>query len=197
MRENLFAKIKSDIEKCLKEDLPNSEIEEIIYFHTSSRLTAEQDRQLHNLCETHGISLRLIGIDTLAELLYLSYPRLVRDFLGLTIDTEQIQSVKDFVKQHNAPVLAAPMDIPFLFREEELKSISTAFQSRNVVVLKGAAGNGKTRLALHFAEDYAEKHEMKLYCIHDKSLPLFEDLRIYLTSPGKYFIVVDDANELM
>ena len=197
--DRLFAKIKDDIEKCLDKDYVKvaiSEIEEIIYIHTSSRLNAEQDKELHDLCLPYGITLCLISIDTLAETLYQRYPRLVRDFLGLTIDTAQVQTVDDYVKQYNASILAAPLDIPFLFREKELKAISTAFESRDVVVLKGSAGNGKTRLALHFAKGYASEHGMMLYCIHDNGLKLFDDLRTYLVSPGKYFIVADDANEL-
>ena len=73
-RTNLFAKIRDDLEKCLdtaKTGVPYDKISEIIYCHTSSNLTPFQDSEVKKLCEDVGVKLVIIGIDKLAEDIYL------------------------------------------------------------------------------------------------------------------------------
>ena len=198
-QESLYSKIKKDIEKCLDPSsthIPYNQISEIVYCHTSSNLAPSHDSDLKKCCEDVGIKLTLIGIDQLAEDINSNYHGLARDYLALSIDTEQIQPKDEFIKQHDANSLAAPIDTPFLFREKELSDIDKAFQNVNVVIIVGAAGTGKTRLALEYAQTHALKHKERLYCIHDRALPLYEDLKSFIDRPGQYFILVDDANQL-
>lgn len=198
-QSGLFAKIQSDIEKCLdvsSTDIPHDQISEIVYCHTSSNLSPCQDHELRMQCEDKGIKLTLIGIDQLAEDINSTYHGLAKEHLHLSIDTEQIQTEDEFVRQYNANSLAAPLDTPFLFREKELSDIDEAFQRVDVVILSGAAGTGKTRLALQYAQNHALKHKEQLYCIHDRALPLYEDLQLSIDKPGQYFLFVDDANQL-
>ena len=63
-------------------------------------------------------------------------------------------------------------------------------------MLAGPAGTGKTRLALEYAKTHVNTHHERLLCIHDRSIPMYEDLKLYLEKPGDYFIFVDDANQL-
>ncbi len=197
--KNLFAKIKDDLVKCLdvaKTSIPHDKIKEIIYCHTSSNITPSQDNEIKKLCQDAGIKLSVIGIDTLAEDLYLNYPDLTRDFLGISISTDQIQSYDDFIKCYNANKMAAPINTEFLFRDEEIEKINLAYQTVDVVILSGMAGTGKTRLALHYAKNYSEHLNAKLYCIHSNALPIYDDLKLYIDKPGSYFLFVDDANQL-
>ena len=93
-RANLFAKIRDDLKKCLdieKTRIPHDKISEIIYCHTSSNLTPFQDSEVKKLCEDVGVKLVIIGIDKLAEDIYLFHHNLSRDYLGISISTDQIQ----------------------------------------------------------------------------------------------------------
>lgn len=198
-QSSLVAKIEDDLNKCLDESATGisvNEISEIIYCHTSSNISPRDDKKFRDRCEALGIKLTIIGIDVLSEQLLNKYPGLVKEHLGLTIDTEQIQSATDFITQYNANSLAAPLDTPFLFREKEFEEMESAFATKNVVVLTGSAGVGKTRMALEFAQKHAEQFKETLYCIHDLALPMYEDLCAYLEKPGSYFLVVDDANQI-
>ena len=198
-QDNLITKIDADIEKCLDEKstgIPCEEILEIVYCHTSSNITPENDRKFKEKCEKQGVKFTIIGIDKLANDINSKYKNIAREHLSLPIDTAQIQLADDFIKQYNSNSLAAPIDTPFLFREKEMEEIDAAFENVNVVLLSGNAGTGKTRMALQYAKINSEEEKEKLYCIHDRALPIYDDLCMYFESPGKYFVVVDDANQL-
>ena len=78
------------------------------------------------------------------------------------------------MRQYDASALAAPLNTNFLFRENEIVRLQKAFDENNVVILSGAAGTGKTRLALEFAERFQKEHTaVKIY--HTQSWP--PDLR--------------------
>lgn len=195
----LVAKIENDLNKCLDESATGisvADISEIIYCHTSSNIAPGDDKKFRDRCEALGINLTILGIDVLSEQLLNKHPKLVKDHLGLTIDTEQIQKVEDFISQYNSNGLAAPLDTPFLFREKEFEEIATALTTKSVVVLTGSAGIGKTKMALEYARKHAEQFNETMYCIHDRALPMNDDLCAYLEKPGSYFLVVDDANQI-
>lgn len=196
---SLVAKIEDDLNKCLDESVTGisvADISEIIYCHTSSNISPRDDKKFRDRCEALGIKLTILGIDVLSEHLLNKYPKLVKDHLGLTIDTEQIQKADDFISQYNANGLAAPLDTPFLFREKEFEEIGAALATKSVVVLTGSAGIGKTKMALEYAKKHAEQFNEIMYCIHDRALPMNDDLCAYLEKSGSYFLVVDDANQI-
>ena len=197
-KPGLAAKIRADIGKCMDEEytgIPLSEIIEIVYCHTSSNISPADDRQLKSLCEEKGIKLTLLGIDSLAEML-MNYPSIIKHHLDLTVDSEQIQTIDDFIKQYDSNAMAATLETVFLYREKEMKALDEAFDRVNAVLLAGPAGTGKTRLALEYAKTHVNTHHERLLCIHDRSIPMYEDLKLYLEKPGDYFIFVDDANQL-
>lgn len=198
-KASLFAKIKDDLEKCLdtsKTGVPHDKISEIIYCHASSNLTPAQDSEIKALCEDVGIKLTVIGIDKLAEDIYLFHHNLSRDFLGISISTDQIQSCDDFINRYNSNRMAAPIDTNFLFREKEVKDIGDAYLKVDVVILNGSAGTGKTRLALYYVKNHSDTSNEKVYCIHSNALPIYEDLKLFIDRPGNYFLFIDDANQL-
>ena len=198
-RPALVGKIRSDLEKCFDlqiAGISNLEISEIIYCHTSSSINVETDRELKQYCEEKGIQLTIIGIDKLAGDINRKYPTLAKEHLNLNIDSEQILNPLDYVKQYDASALAAPLKTKFQFRTKEIERLQQDFDKNDVVILSGAAGSGKTKLALEFAERYKKEHFSEVYVIHDHGLPIFDDLKQYFERPDNYFVIIDDANQL-
>ena len=194
-----FSKLKNDIADCLnpqKTGIVLEDIVEIICCHTADNLTPGQDKELRNLCLSHGIPLLLKGVDEIASDLYHRFPRLALDFLGIKLTTEQIFSKDEFIQVYDANPMAAPLSYPFLFRENELNALLQMMENSDVSIVTGPAGVGKTRLALECCQRYAETHGALLLCIRSNRLCIYEDLRFYLEMPGKYLLFVDDANEL-
>ena len=198
-QSSLTDKIRSDIQKCLDvstTQIPHDKISEIIYCHTSSNIAPKDDAAFRAMCEDVGIQFSIYGIDQLAQDLYLKHRGIAKDYLHIAIDTNQIESMEDFIKHYDASKLAAPLATKFLFREDALESLDKLFEKTDVVILTGPAGTGKTRLALQCAGTYSQSTDSQLLCIHDNALPIYEDLSIYMEIPGRYVLVVDDANQL-
>lgn len=198
-QKNVFSKLKDDIKKCLdfsKTGLKTEDIEEIICCHTSSNLSAGDDKTLHDLCEDQGIVLKIWGIDELANQVHNRYRSLAKDYLGLSIDTNQILSVDDFVIQYDANGIAAPLDTIFQYRDNEKAEIISVLDKEQIVVVTGKAGVGKTRLVLEIIREVASTKGYKLLCVKNNNLGLYDDLVSATEHPDKYLFFIDDANEL-
>lgn len=195
----IYEKITSDLKKCLDEEnthISCKKIAEILYFHTTSIITPEQDLGLKDLCKTKGILLKIYGIDYLANELYNNHKSLVKQHLGISIDTEQILSYNDFIISYNRAKTAAPIDTDFKFRTNDVNSVISALNDNKVVLLYGEAGVGKTRLALECCCQYAQKNNYEIFCIKNNNLEIYDDLHLFFKPSGKYMLLIDDANEL-
>ena len=196
---DVYSKIKEDIEKCFdssKTGLDVSNIEEIVCCHTSSNLSAGADKKLHELCETKGIVLSIYGIDEIAVQVHNRYRSLAKNYLGLSIDTNQILTIEEFVIQCDANGMSAPLNTSFQFRNKEKEEIKKGLEKNSVVVVTGKAGVGKTRLVLETIDDFSRNKGYKLLCVKNNNLGLYEDLVSVTEQPGKYLFFIDDANEL-
>ena len=198
-QSSIYGKLKEDIDKCLdpqKTKLLVEEIEEIICCHTSSNLLAGDDNKLHKLCEEKGIKLTIFGVDELAQQVYKYYPLIAKDFLGISVDTNQIMYVDEFVALYDSNDMAAPLDTIFHGRKEELPNVIQAIKDNNVVIVHGPAGTGKTRIVLEAIRQVATDDDYRLFCVKNNNQPIYEDLISKIEQTGRYLLFVDDANEL-
>lgn len=198
-KDNFVNKALEDFEKCFdaaKTGLPPESVSEIVYCHTYGRLLAGEHKRLHSFCEERNAALTLIGLDELGNDLYLKYPRIAKEFLGISVDTGQIFSLDEFIKFHDSNKMSAPLSTEFLLREEELRAAQEKLTLSDVLILSGPAGVGKTKLALQVCKILAERNSWEVICIKSNGLELYEDL-LTTFDPGKeYLVFVDDANEL-
>lgn len=198
-QSKLYEKVYDDICDCLnpeKTGVEVSDVAEIIYCHTSANLSAGEDKSLRELCTSNGVLLQLKGIDQIASDIYNHFHGIARDFLGLPISTDQIFDSDEFVSVYDKNSMAAPLSTIFQFREKETDEVLSKIEKAEVIIISGAAGVGKTRLALECCQRYALKNGYRLFCIQSNRLPIYEDLKIYLDAPGKYLLMIDDANQV-
>ena len=198
-QDKIDKKILGDIKKCIdfeKTGIPTDLISEIMYFHTSSNLKPEQDNNLKVLCSNCGILLEIYGIDRLANELFNDHKYLLHDYLGISVSTEQIFTVSDFISVYNKAKTAAPLNTAFMFREDEINFILEMLNKNKMVLISGIAGVGKTRIALECGKRFAEIYGCKFYCVKNNNQRIYEDLYQFFNKPDNYLILLDDANEL-
>lgn len=197
--QGIYSKIKEDIDKCLdasKTGIKIADIEEIICCHTSSNLSAGDDKKLHDFCGSKGIKLTIYGVDEIAYQVSNNYRSLAKDGLGLSIDTNQILCIDDFIKQCDANGMSAPLSTTFQFRYHERNEIEKALKDDSVVIVTGKAGVGKTRLVIEAIKSFSINEGYKLLCVKNNNLGIYEDLVSATEKPDKYLFFIDDANEL-
>lgn len=198
-QEGLAGKLKSDLAKCfdeVKTGVPIERIHEIIVCH-NSKLTVKEDFELVEECRRHRTRLSIFGLSKMAQDFYQKYPMLAKDFLGIEVDTGQILTTDEFVKAYNRTSFATPLDTVFRFREDELQRVRQVLEEKDLILITGRAGLGKTRLALEACRRYCENHpDAEIRCIFNKGADIFQDLREHFSAPGYYLILVDDTNRV-
>lgn len=198
-KTRICQKIKDDLQKCFNENetgIECSKIVKVLYFHTSSNLTPKQDKEIHDLADKHNVSIELTGIDKFANVLYNGHKHLIKQYLGISISTDQIFTKDMFVKKYDTAPTAAPLQTNFMFRENELKEIKSSLSEVNAILISGHAGIGKTRLVLEAAEQYAIENNFQLWIVRNNNENIWDDLHLYFEQSGRYIIIVDDANEI-
>ena len=187
-------KIKEDIMSCYekaKQVIGAEKISKIICGHSSTNIHLEQFEDIiHGI---DGVSVELIGIDTLSHDLAQLYPHIAKEHLGMQIDTNQFFDIEGFVKAYDANGITAPISYDFLHREDDFSAVYNSIKGTPITVLTGPSGIGKTRLALEVCRKYRAEG-IGVYCVQSNGLLLYEDIKYYLDEPGKYLVFLDDAN---
>lgn len=194
----LYKKIKEDIDKALdpkETGLNIKEIDKIICCHTSSNLSAGDDSNLHKYCDKNGIKLQIWGLDEIANQVYNNYPSMTED-LGISISTNQIQTLDDFIEKYDANQMSAPIGTIFQYREKEKKEVLQSLKNKEIIIVTGKPGVGKTRLVLECIREFSTDYSYKSLCVKNNGLPIYEDLIKATEQKGKYLFFVDDANDL-
>ena len=194
MKSQSAAKIKADILSCFEKSklsLNKDKIQKIICGHCSTNIHIEQFEDI--IDSIKGVEVELIGIDTLSHDLGLLYPHIAKDELGIAIDTNQFFDIDDFVKAYDANGINAPIDCHFFHRESEFIELCSSIHNNKVTILTGPSGIGKTRLAVEVCRE-EDNATTKIFCVKSNGNLLYEDIKYYISDPGRYLIFLDDAN---
>lgn len=197
-KSNLYKKFEDDLDKCLDETKTNislNDIEKIICCCTG-RLSTEEINKLSSKVGHYNIRLELLTIDTISFKVY-EFPSIVSDFLNITLDTEQILDIDDFIKVYNRSKLATTLNTTLYARDSEIDLIIDSINRNQVTILSGKPGVGKTRLALECVKRFKETNlEYEIKCLRNNGQNLYNDLKLHFNSPGSYLLFIDDVNHL-
>lgn len=195
---NVFKKIKNDVEKCIKK-IKECKIKngQIIEFYTSSNLKIEEVKKINDLCLSENIMLEIYNIDRIANLLKKEYPLIAKEYLDIAVDTLQVLSPKEYMKEYNMKKGSVKINDKLLYREEEKKSILQNISDNDITLISGKSGCGKTHLILDIMiNDKTQLNGYKILCIKNRNQNLFDDLKKYLKKDNKYIIFIDDINNI-
>ena len=196
-------KLSNDILACFnfkKSKIPINKIEEIILC-INWNLSQKEILKLNQLVKRYNNHSRVsyLMLQELAIDLHFHHRDLVHEYLGLPLDTGQIVSMEKFIDEYNraSKGISTPIDNTFLHRENELDELKESIQSSDFIILTGAPGVGKTKLALEGIKSFlAENLGYDAYCVSYKNHTLLDDLFQYLDTDKDYILFVDDANRI-
>lgn len=196
---SIVSKVKDDIDKCLDESKTNVSPKLIhkIIVCLNSKLSVDEETQIQQYAQVKKVSLELIGIDTLALEIMSKYLLLSREFLGISMDTGQILPFGKFIQEYNnkANQLSTPIDNKFFHRSIELGQIQKALSSKDLLILSGAPGVGKTKIGIEAIQNFTQENpSFESYVIAKKDVDIFEDLKIQIRPNKDYILLIDDAN---
>ena len=196
--DGVFQKIKGDVEKCINK-IKECKIEKgkIIEFYTSSNLKIEQFKELTDLCLLNNIILEIYNIDMIANMLRREYPLIAKEYLDIAVDTLQVLSPMEYMKEYNKKKGSVKINDELLYRDNEKKEILQNISDNDITLISGKSGCGKTHLILDIMiNDKSQLNEYKILCIKNRNQNLFDDLKKYLKKDNKYIIFIDDINNI-
>ncbi len=194
-------KLEEDVRKCLdsaKTDLENERIAKI-FLCFNFKIKVSESQRLLELVENTGICLELWSFDRIASALFYDHRDLVSEYLGLPVDSGQVVSIDTFMKEYDraSKSIAAPLDIPIQHRSDELTLLKQKLEQKDLVLLYGSAGVGKTRLAIECIKEFVAEHpSYSSFAVSYKHSDLLADLQCYLAPYEDCIVLVDDANRI-
>lgn len=179
--EKSFQKVKEDILDCLKPEktkIPIEDIKQIICCHTSTNFSAGQTSELYSLFD----NIIIIGLGDVSYDLLNKYQSLAYDHLHIALDTHQFFDLDGFIKEYGKNSYSTSLDMPLLGRDDDLSALANVLSTENVIVLSGASGIGKTRLAIEAAQRYASSHNANMLVIKSNGESIYSDCSSYIDS---------------
>ncbi|MFO3296906.1 ATP-binding protein, partial [Legionella pneumophila serogroup 1] len=193
------SKIKGDIQKCLDESktkIQTKDISEIIVCYLG-KLSSGEIHELKQICKNKDITLILNSIDTIAYSIKNDFPSLANEYLSLPLDSGQLLSIDDFIKQSQKNPLSTPIDKQILFMDEQLKLAKQNLMENNFLLIAGPSGIGKTLFAINLIKSLCENQQnLKTICVFNKGAEIYGDIISSFSEAGDYLIFIDDANRL-
>ena len=192
-------KLIEDFEKCLTEKgIEKSKLNSIILF-ANYKLDKKETIAIQKYAEETHMPYQIYDGGRLARELIINHKNLVFSCLGIPVDTGQIMSVDSFVREYDnaAGAIAAPLSNAFLYREQEIRDIKKELEKKDFILLHGAPGVGKTKLAIQAISEYCKDNpEFQVYCISYKGGELLTDLTCNIDLNEDNIVFVDDINRI-
>lgn len=196
MSSGLAKKLTKDLDSCLDVVLKHGRLVKVIICHNGTNLKPSLYSDLTLKCAKKNILLEILSLDELARYVCESARFLSNRYLSFNIETEQILDLNRFVEIYDSNTLVAPLNIPFQFRDEKCKELTTALEKNKFVILYGEPGVGKTRLAIHVADKFAKAFAYNLCVVRNNGQCVDDDILYSFNSSGNYLILIDDANDI-
>ena len=136
----------------------------------------------------YNVSFWKYNIDRIANLLRKEYPLIAKEYLDIAVDTLQVLSPKEYMKEYNMKKGSVKINDELLYREDEKNEILQSISDNDITLISGKSGCGKTHLILDIMiNDNSQLSEYKILCIKNRNQNLFDDLKKYLK---KYFQIL-------
>lgn len=196
-KNKLLDKIRSDIDKCAKllsEAIKPENVEKITYC-LNSNLDIKDHNELREYAAAKNLRFDLKSLGTLSIALLGKVSHLAKEFLGINIDSGQVLDTTAFIAAYESTGYSTPLSNLFVGRDDELKRLEEIGSTTGVTILTGPAGVGKTKLVLGYFDKIKQiSPTTHIFCIDNKHVSIWDDLKTYIQNDKDYIVLIDDAN---
>lgn len=198
--ETFFKKLKKDIDHCFNTSatgINNTDISKVILGFTE-KLKPKEHKELKERVIKFNPQAQLI-IYSIQEIPFrlVYYPGLADKYIaGVKTTKGTFYTLPDFLKTTEKG-LQPSLTNPFTGRDEEIKEAKSYLLSKDILIITGGQGVGKSKLAVHLAEIFENEFSYEPRVIASSPVPLWEDLNNFILPNKKYFIFFDDANKAL
>lgn len=192
------SKIKDDIDKCVN-DIVNRKINKdaLIIIIANFRISKDDQISIVEYAVSKGSKCKVFDGQHIARLIKSEYKDLAGE-CGVPIDTGQVVDIDIFMREYSQKggQFAMTLSTKFMFREAELARITSLLVESDIVLITGAPGVGKTRIAVEAIRQFCQTEGYHSKCISYKEDSLLSDLNSNLVDSENYVIFVDDVNRV-
>lgn len=194
--KSFIEKLLKDVEHCFNVQatkIAKEEIEQII-LACNEEITPSDLKQLKEKIGEYSsnANLEVYDIQNLPMHIY-GFPGLSEQYLGVTIVKGEIYNLSDFLLKTEKG-LQPSLTNQFIGREEELKKSIELIHSTDILLLSGASGVGKSKLAVAVLEEVSKTGFIPIV-IQSSAVPLWDDFVNLFQNGRDYIILFDDANK--
>ncbi|MFT6502208.1 MAG: DNA polymerase III delta prime subunit [Crocinitomicaceae bacterium] len=196
-------KLKNDISACFDSEKNKVSIEDIegIVLCFNFNITPKETTELrkHTSSFNKSVDIDIWSFDRIAMRLHLDHADLVHQYLDIPLLTGQFVSLETFIHEYDTKGRgsASPLNIPFLHRDEERDNLSMSIEQHDLVILEGAPGVGKSKLAVETIKQFVNNNSnYQAYCVSYKHANLLDDMHQLFDKKKDYVLFVDDANRI-
>lgn len=188
-------KLETDLKDCKKTEILGIRPDQVnkIVICCNSVITSDLEKHLVNLA--HPFKLRLLDIHSLTTFLITRGKSIARDELQINFGTNQILNKNEFLEHYHKKNLATRLDTVLFGRENDRFHLLKALKENDIIIIRGSAGVGKSRLALQVIDDFIEEEpEYRPFYIFSKNDNITEDLIEVINDYPSGIFLIDDAN---
>jgi hypothetical protein len=197
LKEKAFnAKLEEDLKGCLDFEglgIPAAKINMIVLICNSS-IKPRQKEKLNAIATPHGIKVRTVGLDGIANFLFYNGKKIAEDLLQIPIYEAPLLQKHEFLQDYNQKNTSSPLSTKLIGRNRELTELLVTIQNNTITVINGMPGVGKSRIALEvidrFVATYSQYRPFYLLPKGDSKILDLDELH----RDGSYIIFIDDGN---
>lgn len=193
--KTFFEKLSKDIEHCFKEEATSIEKDKIekIILACNEKISAKEYNKLRVKVKSINpeTNLEILNIQNLPMLIF-DIPKLADEHLNIQMIKGEIYNLTQFLSKTEKG-LQPKLSNEFIGRESELDNCVESLKEYDILLLSGASGVGKTKLAIKILEEFSKDDYIPIV-IQSSGVSLWDDYKHLFTSGKNHIILFDDAN---
>lgn len=188
-----ISKAQQDVDDCLLRcDLRN--VKEIVECFSSTKINQKDLAGIEQECAEKGIVFHFFGLDAIAMDIRYRYKDLAVEYLGIALAEPQLMSSEDFIIKERFQGQGFDLERPLLGREKEREDFQDLLDKKNLIVITGDSGIGKTRFALDTCQDFSRKEGYGFQAMISSGADPYDEIIAALNEHPKLLLLIDDAS---